>query len=610
MARVTVSRFLGIAPKVSPHLLDNSQAQVARNAKLWSQGLRPLSGPGVGSALDKSGTLKTIFRYDDDWLCWTQEVNVARAPVNDDDLRKIYFTGTDLPRVTTIDLWDDASPGTNKPPASWILGIPAPTTAPTISDGGAGNITATVQYVYTFARKYTDGWVEESAPSPVSNELTVAGKIVDVGDMDIAPMSDEADYGVTHVRIYRTEGEEFFFVDEIAIGSIASTYSDNAFTVELGDAINTTGDLPWPDDLVGIVTLANGCLAGFVDKSVYISEPKKPHAYRLTNVYAVAFPIVGLGVIGSTIIAITSGSPEIGRGVDPAQYSFRKNAGNFPCTSARSIASADLGVLWSTPRGMALSDGSTVDLATSPFITKEEWAEFSPDTIHGVVHDGRYFGWFTNGQDEDGTLTGGGFVLDKSEAAFLTQMGDYVYAAHVVPEDDDLFFVKKEPRAGLANYVYKFEADPTNPIAYEWKSKKYITPGLENFAFCQVLANYGAGLSPEQIAAIQDQITATGVFNAAIAELDGAVNDLAINECPICGDTMTLEAPSEDYIVGSVTFQYWGDGTLIFTAEVSNQDPVPMPAGNAYLTHEFQVSGALQVDRVKLVSAVEELAVE
>jgi len=96
-------RFLGIAPKISAHLLREEQAQIAQDVNLWSQSLRPLVKPLIGPRLTKEGPIQTLHRYRDDsvWLCWLQDVNATQGPINDDPIQRLYFTGTDKPRVTT-----------------------------------------------------------------------------------------------------------------------------------------------------------------------------------------------------------------------------------------------------------------------------------------------------------------------------------------------------------------------------------------------------------------------------------------------------------------------------------------------------------------------------
>lgn len=612
MSVIHVERFLGIAPKINETLLRNEQAQIARDARLWSQALSPLPGPVVDQATDKpTSRIMTLHRYNTtDWLVWTQAVNAVSGPSRNDQLEKLYFSGTDKPRVTTNALYDDGAPGTNVPPASWILGIPAPVGPPVASLGAAGNITgANITWVYTFVRKYSDGWVEESAPSPVSNALSPAAQQVDVtvpnGALTVA------DYGITHKRLYRLVSGEYLFVTEVAVGT--GTANDNAATVDLGDAIDTTDDLPWPDGVIGFIRLPNNCIAGHKDNVVYISEPNKPHATRLVNQYVMNSEIVGLGNVDTTIVAITIWKPEIGRGKDPAGYDFVAQAGSFPCSSARSIASSELGVFWATTRGLALSDGVTVDICTSDFISRKEWKEqFRPDTIHGTVHDGRYYGWYETGVDVNGNPVGAGFIVDRSEAAFMSQMGEYVYAAQAVPETDDMYVVKRNPNAGDVNYTYKWEADPSNPIVYEWKSKVFISNGLENFGFAQVIASYGDGLNDEEIIALQAEIASVEAFNDALTDTDGCIGGneggYAIADGAVADDNQTLLAPDPDYIAGVVTFRYWVDGTLVLEKDVESNEPFALPAGRLGEQHEFSVSGAVEVDEVTICGSPDELA--
>lgn len=581
--------------------------------RLWSQALSPLFSMALGTALTKStGDIQTLHRYKSNtvWLAWTQLVHAVLGPAANDTLEKLYYTGTDKPRVTTEDLWDDGTPGTSVPPASWILGIPAPVGPPVASDNGAGNITVTNgTWVYTFVRKYSDGWVEESAPSPASNVLTLAARQASVTVPNGA--ITVGDYGITHKRLYRDGGNGYFFVTEVAIGTSPAT--DNVATANLGDPIDTTNDLPPPDGMIGLIQLPNKCLAGHKENVVYISEAGRPHAYPLLNQYTVNAPIIGLGNVGTTILVITNSNPEVGRGVDPAAYSFKANSGSFPCTSVRSIASSELGVFWATPRGLALSDGITVSLATAEFISRKEWTEdFYPLTIHGVVHDGRYYGWFATGDlAADGTKIGSGFIVDRLEPAFLTTTGEYVYAAHAIQETDELHVVRKNPSAALVNYTYQWDADPSSPRAYEWKSKVFNTPGLENFAFAQVIGDYGAGLSPAEIADLQAQVATIKAFNDALAETDGPIggnfDGYEIGGGAIGDDNLTLLSPLLAFIPGVIVFKYWADGDFRFEKDVSSNEPFPMPSGFLAELHEFQISGQITVSRVTIAGSPEEL---
>lgn len=610
MPLLHVERFLGIAPKIGKQLLPVNIAQEARDTKLWSEKLRPMYGLAQPEALAKdTGDIQTLWRFKSNtyWLHWTQDVNVVRGAIANDALEKTYYTGTDKPRVTTNALYDDGTPGTNTPPASYILGIPAPDTACSAASGGAGNISGTVDWVYTFVRKWSDGTVDESAPSPVSNQLTLSTEDADLTSISNSPIAASyAEYGVTHKRIYRLNAGKRYFVTEITVAT--TTYTDNTAATGLGDAIESTNYLPCPDDMVGLIELPNGIVAGFAENVVYLSEPYRPWAYPLANRYTVNWPIVALGSVGTTVVVATTAYPFLGRGVDPAAYSFKREPGRFPCISKRSMASSELGALWATPNGIAVSDGVVVQLATKPFLTHEEWANFYPATMHAVVHDGRYHGWYETGVDAGGNKVGGGILLDWSERAFFTTFGEYAYAAYAIPDDDELWVVRKNENNADKNYAYLWEGDPATPYVYEWKSKQFVTPGLENFAFVQVIGDYGKGLTPDEIVAVEAQIAAVIAFNSTQGDTDGQINGWDINGGPMGGDNVLLVAPSTDYVVGAITFRYWADEELQYEVDIYSNEPVPMPAGFRAELHEFSLSGAVGCISCTLATSAEELA--
>lgn len=611
MPSINVQRFLGIAPKIGDTVIGPTQAQIARNAKLWSQKLRAFGGPGNGEVLSKTtGDIKTIYRFKDDtWLCWTQDVDVVRGPIAGDALEKTYFTGTDAPRVTTNALWDDGTPGTSLPPASYLLGIPAPVGPPVATDTGAGAITDTVDYVYTFVRKWSDSTVDEGPPSPVSNTLVLAARTTSVTMPNGAITT--ADYGITHKRLYRLASGTRFFVSESTIGT--ASVADNVTVAALGDAIETTDYLPPPDGMIGLIALPNGITAGFYGNTLYLSEPYRPWTYPANNQYTVNWPIVAIGNMLTSIVVATEAYPTVYRGVDPAAYSPKLFPGLFPCVSKRSMAGSEIGVLWASTGGIAGFDGANIALVTKEFLTRDEWRlDFMPTTMHAQFYDGRYYAWFTNDTADDGTLIGGGLVLDRGEQAFLVTLGEYVYAAAAISDTDEMWVVRRNTIDSNHNYVYAWEGNPQLPYTYEWKSKVFVSPGRENFAFAQIVANFAGGLSLTEIADLAAEIAAIQAANSALTQTDGAINGtydgFEINGGPLGGDNQTQLAPSGEFLAGAITFKYWADRTLRLTRDVYNSEPFPLPSGFTGELHEFQVSGAVEITQVTLATSVEELA--
>lgn len=136
MAGVKIATFYGVAPKVSPELLPETAGQIARNTKLYSGDLIPYPTPVVVGNTGRTGTIKTLYALkdplgDNKWLAWTTDVNTAVVTSSDITDQRFYYTGDGVPKVSNYSL---AFTGTGPyPAASYDLGLPLPTTKPTIT---------------------------------------------------------------------------------------------------------------------------------------------------------------------------------------------------------------------------------------------------------------------------------------------------------------------------------------------------------------------------------------------------------------------------------------------------------------------------------------------
>ena len=65
MPAVKISKFYGIAPKISAELLPDTVGQIADNLKTFSGDLIPYNLSSAQNALAKTGTIKTIYPMDD-----------------------------------------------------------------------------------------------------------------------------------------------------------------------------------------------------------------------------------------------------------------------------------------------------------------------------------------------------------------------------------------------------------------------------------------------------------------------------------------------------------------------------------------------------------------
>lgn len=175
--------FQGIRPRTAPRRLGEQEAQIAKNAHLYSGELVPLR---AGSLVYTSGhsALASIFRLvrgsTEAWLAFPHPTNVAIGPIAKNPDKRFYFTrrppgATETflqaePRVSDYLLATNGG-GTTYPNGWYVLGIPKVATAPSVgTTGGSSTITVSRAYVYTFVSRstFSDGSVldEEGPPSP------------------------------------------------------------------------------------------------------------------------------------------------------------------------------------------------------------------------------------------------------------------------------------------------------------------------------------------------------------------------------------------------------------------------------------------------------------
>lgn len=106
------------------------------------------------------------------------------------------------------------------------VGIDAPAGAPSLADGGAGNLNGTYSYKITFASA-----TQESSPGPVSANLAVTSRQIQLTNIPTSPQSE-----VTKRRIYRTGGA-------VNVYRLVATINDNttsSYLDNIPDAQTTT----------------------------------------------------------------------------------------------------------------------------------------------------------------------------------------------------------------------------------------------------------------------------------------------------------------------------------------------------------------------------------
>ena len=218
--------------------------------------------------------------------------------------------------------------------------------------------------------------------------------------------------------------------------------------------------------------MANGVMVGFSGNDVYFSEPFRPFAWPVQYMQTVGWPVVGLGVIDTTVVVLTKGKPYFIQGSHPANMVMIEADVNQACLSKRSIVSMGNYVFYASPDGLVgLSPGGSTVVTQSMF-DKYTWQAMGPDALLGCMYENKYVGFL------DTTSGNGGFVYDMVAKTWNFH-NIYVTGAYNDLQNDALYIIK-------SNELWKW--DTGTALSYIWKSKKFTFSEPKSFSCYRVQA--------------------------------------------------------------------------------------------------------------------------
>lgn len=548
-----VQQFGGLSPKIAPHLLPNGGAQIANNARLYSGALRAWNFPTNISVGLRSGSIMSIFCYEEEyWLNWITDVDVVRSPIGGDMYKRIYWTGDVIPRMSVLGLVNQTAP---YPTAYYQLGIPAPLLAPTVAmQGTAGQTQYREERAYCYT--YVSNYGEEGPPSPVSalvNYYSDQNNPISVTGMSSAPTGN---YYVTTINVYRTltgsTSTQYQFVESIPVAQGPAGFTDTVLDSALGLVLPSSTWDPPPSDLIGLIALPCGALAGFHTNEVCFSEVYLPHAWPVE--YRISFDrnIVALGNWGTSILVMTDGYPFLVTGSAPGQFVYEKLEVGHACVSKRGVVDMGYGILYPSPDGLILAGTITLENVTKNIMTRDDWQKFNPSSIQAAYYNGLYFGFY------DATSIGGikgGFVFDPgiTNAAYtissnptFSMLDAYATACWRDVVTDSMYICVPN---GANSMLQQWDAT-TTPISYTWKSKPFYNPHPMNLGVAQILA--------------------------------------------------------DDY--SNVNIQVFADGVSKYSGAVTSDDAFRLPSGFRAHRYEFELTGTSNVNKAFLGDVMSSLA--
>lgn len=517
MATLTLLGFTGEIPRLLPRLLPNSAAVEAFNTRLDDGGLTPIRLPRFVHhfAGAPEGGYKTFYRHLNDWLAWENHVYAVPGPVASE---RLYIFGDGKPKMRVNGVVYD-------------LAVPAPTAAltGTLSGDPTSDLNATRLYVYTNVSQFG----EESAPSPVSNEIDwYPGQTVTLTGFNAS--MENGRIAATQ-RIYRsqtaTTGTNLFLIYER--DASADPFVDNIPLESIQEPLPSLHWNPPPDDLTGVISMPNGMMAGFSGKDVYFCEPYIPHAWPQTYSMAVDYNIVALAAYGTTLVVMTEGNPYIMTGSAPENMQSEKLELNLPCINARGVQDMGYSIIYPSHDGLVSVSSGGASVVTSSVLNRTDWEQHQPRTMVSGRIGGRYLACYRYTDDRLVEFSGS-MIFD------MTGAQPFIIRSDVFPDA-----MYHDTASGLLYYlvggdVFVWDAPgQVNALQY-WKSKEFVLPRPTNFG--AILIEGGSPMTEEELQALADRQVEITEENQKIIDtqnLLGALNEARMNEVAVNGDILT-----------------------------------------------------------------------
>lgn len=485
MPAIVARDFFGMQLGRSVRLLPPNAATNAVNIDLSSGSLYPMLRPVRVYAAPGTNAKKIVrIKFNDGaifWLPLTHRLSdVIKSPVVNDTHERVYILdppGTPL-RFTTKARLLAGQP-------SFLLGLPAPSAAPTLTVTGGSGPTETRAYVYTFV----DAYGHEGPPSePALQSGPVDGTWVVSGMDTLVP--DAGQRPAVSKRVYRSLATSqgisgYFFVADVPL--LDATYSDviPGTTVALNNPLESTSFYAPPEALDGMILMPGGFILGWSGRDLHFSVPYRPWAWPPEFDLTLEHAIVGAGITGQTAICATTGAPYALTGTSPAQITMAKLEAIEPCLDKSTVLGGDDGVYFASRHGVVVATAGGARVATIGVIPEKDWMNGLKGTVVGAAK--------TMSQYMIMTDAGRGWRLDtlrdrlsvsrlQNLSRFSSLWNDAVTGNPVVIDTFD----------PDGPFVHEFSPDVSVAVPFLWASGELNTPKPVNFSCGRIELDTGS----------------------------------------------------------------------------------------------------------------------
>jgi len=628
--KVQFDTFKGELPKLADHRLPHTYAKLAQNCKFDKGDLRSFKELSREQAFTLTA-IQSIYRYEENsnqnWVEAAEVRHYVKSMIAGDAYERVYYTDGVQPCFFSNN--NISGGGFDFTADFYKLGIPAPTTAPTVGSAGGG---ATYKgYVYSFVNSYGD----EGPPSPIDSISDYNAGNVTLEDIEAAP----SDRAIDKIYVYRTNASgtgtaEFQYVLEATWFSETVDYAVGDFVIYLTDLYKCTTihpaaawnaghftagddvadadllsvfpktnfDLP-PATLKGLIGLSNGSMAGFVGNQLYLSEPYYPHAWPTDYIIGFDADIVAISNDDNLITVATTANPYTVYGTHPSTMQKKKNSSIYPGLNIRSITSGNGGVFFVTHNGLIFSGPGGMVNITQQIMEPADWSAYNPSSLLVDYFEDKLFAFDSIGND--------GFFIDFSTDP-IQKVSLSIFAHASVVTDDGYFFIvaddtdivdENDPPETMPLALKKWEGADNDYLLFTWQSKEILLDNNTNFSVAKVILDqdfYDAVIASLDLAALNAAVFAAGLTGAL--GIDGPLaggHELASDE---------MYSLATVLLSSEVTFNLYADNELKKSKNIGSIKSVfRLPGGFLSDRYYIEITGYIPVKKIVLATSPDEL---
>lgn len=391
--------------------------------------------------------------------------------------------------VQEFDNYSDSSSftGSTQNTADWDVTLTISGTTGTVTltpSAQQGANQETVAYTYTYVNAYG----EEGPPA----DPTLATHEIGY-EIDVTTTLDEsvllAGYlQITEIRIYRTPSgstvASYFYVGSIypnysEAGGPQYVFNDTVASGDLAEQLSSTNYYPPPQSLVGLNSLPNGILYGWVDNALYFSNAYQPWAWNPANVLTFPNRIVGSLPMGEGMVLSTTAKPYVISGSTPDAMSAAPLNITLAGVSKWSFANVGGLAMFATQEGIVVIEGAMGSMTYSDrFFTRDVWRQkygVGFAQMRFAEWDGRLVVWASDGSFTPFMLRFEGLSGTMTELPQFNGTGSFIN-----PLNDSFYYTN-------GRSVLQFNTGM--PLQSSWQSRILIQQGTANYGAFEAMCD-------------------------------------------------------------------------------------------------------------------------